>query len=464
LVLKRSFLLLFIICSSAISIYAQAKKTTWTLEECLNYATLNNIAVRQADLAQKISQNTYLQSKLNVLPTVSTNAAYSFDFGYSINPTNYTFVQQNSQIFSPSGQANLNLFMGLQQINTIKKDKYDLLGYNSDYLNSINTTALNVTNLFLQVVLNKELIKVAQKQVDISQSQLDVARARIKAGTLAETAVYDFEAQLARDQATLIGQRNSEEISLLALQIALQLPDQQGFDIIVPEINIGSVMTFDKLNVREVYQFALQNQPSVKAAQARVMSALYAMKVAKGTLSPTFSVSYNVRDNYFNKATSNPTYTFNNGVLTIIPGAPIDFKNQFDQNLSHGVTFNMSLPIFTGWQRMTAVNNARLQYKIQEMNVENANNSLRKDVYQAYANAKGNAETYVANLKALESQKMAYETAKKRFDAGMAAAYELQQAQDNLARTESNTIQAKYNYIFSVKVLDFYQGKAITLN
>ena len=462
--MKRSLLLLFIICSAAISVHAQPPKTTWTLEECLKYATQNNIAVRQADLAQKISKNTYMQSKLNVLPTVSANASYSFDFGYSINPTNYTYVQQNSQIFSPSGQVNLTLFSGLQQVNTIKKDKYDLLGYNSDYLNSINTTALNVTNLFLQVVLNKELVKVAQKQVNISQSQLDVARARIKAGTLAEAAVYDFEAQLARDQASLISQQNGVDIALLALQIALQLPDQQSFDVILPDISVGSVMAFDKMNVREVYQYALQNQPSVKAAQARVMSSLYSLKVAKGTLSPTFSVSYNVRDNYFDKATSSPTYSFSGGVLTVIPGEHVNFKDQFNQNLSHGISFNMSLPIFSGWQRMTSVANARLQYKIQELNAENANNSLRKDVYQAFANARGNAETYVANLKALDSQKMAYETAKKRYDAGLAAAYELQQSQDNLARTESNAVQAKYNYIFSVKVLDFYQGKTITLN
>jgi outer membrane protein len=113
---------------------------------------------------------------------------------------------------------------------------------------------------------------------------------------------------------------------------------------------------------------------------------------------------------------------------------------------------------------MTAIANAKLQYKIQTLNIDNANNNLRKDVYQAFANAKGNAETYVANLKALESQRMAYQTAQKRYDAGLAAAYELQQVQDNLARTESNAIQAKYNYIFSVKVLDFYQGKTITLN
>ena len=113
---------------------------------------------------------------------------------------------------------------------------------------------------------------------------------------------------------------------------------------------------------------------------------------------------------------------------------------------------------------MTNIANAKLQYTIQQLNVENANNNLRKDIYQSYTNAKGNAQNYVANLKALESQRMAFETAQKRYDAGLAAAYELQQVRDNLSKTESSTVQAKYNYIFSVKVLDFYQGKPITLN
>lgn len=487
--MKPPILLLILVLAAGMSAHAQVQKSTWTLEDCLRYATQNNIAVRQADFNQKISKNTYIQSKINLLPTVSANASYAFDFGYSINPTTYTYSQQNSQIFSPSGQVNLNLFTGLQQINTIKKDKFDLLAYNSDYLNSINSTALNVTNLFLQIVLNKELVKAAQKQVNISQSQLDVTKAKIRAGTLAEASVYDFEAQLARDQATLIGQQNAVDIANLALQIALQLPDnpdQHAFDIIVPELNVGSVMGFDKISAHEIFQYALQTQPSIQAAKARVMSALYSMKVAKGTLSPTLSVSYGIRDNYYDKATNTsieptlaspgsgtPVYITTTSGTDIIGfnrvgyqylNTPISLQDQFKQNLSHSISFNASIPIFSGWQRMTNVANAKLQYKIQELNVENANNNLRHDVYQAYANARGYAETYVANLKALESQRMAYETAKKRYDAGLAAAYELQQVQDNLARTESNAIQAKYNYIFSVKVLDFYQGKQITLN
>jgi outer membrane protein len=462
--LKRIVLSLSLIIFTIGFCYAQPQMKAWTLEECLKYAIDSNIAVQQADLNRRVYENTYVQSKLNVLPTVSVNSSYAFNYGYSINPTNYTFIKQNSQSFLPSGQGNLNLFMGLQQINTIKKDKYDLQAASSDYLNTINNTVLNVTNLFLQIVLNKELVKAAQKQVDISQSQLDVMKAKIKAGTMAETAVYDFDAQLARDQAAVITQQNTNSISILALQIALQLPGLLAFDVIVPDINIGSVMSFEHLNPHDIYEYALKNQPSIRAAQARVESALFSIKIAKGALSPVFSLSYNGRDNYFNQATTSPSYTFTNNMLNIIPGEPQSFKSQFNQNVANNVSFNMSLPLFTGWQRMTAIANAKLQYKIQQLNVESADNALQQNVYQAYANAKGYAQAYSANLTALESQQKAYDVAQKRYDAGLAAAYELEQTRDNLARSESNAIQAKYNYIFSVKVLDFYQGKPITLN
>lgn len=464
--MKRLKIFFFFIFAANSLLYSQkeAERQRWTLEDCLHYAAANNIAVRQAELTRKVSQNNYFQSKMNVLPTISTNVSYGFNFGYSIDPTTYTYAKENSQTLMPTGQANLNLFMGLQQINTIIKDKYDLSASTNDYQNSINNTALNVTNLFLQIVLNKELVKAAEKQADFSQSQLDVAKARIKAGTLAETSIYDFEAQLARDQAALVSQKNNEELARLALQIALQVPEQKDFDVIIPDINIGSTLNFDHQSPAEVYQFALQNQPSVKAAQARVSSALYSLRIAKGALSPVFSLSYNVRDYYYNKAV-NSSYSYSpNPPYIVATETPVSASTQFQQNLANAVSFNMNLPLFSGWQRMNAIANARLQYQIQQLNVDNASNNLRHDVYQAYANAKGNAQSYTANIKAYDSQRMAYETAQKRYDAGLAAAYELQQQKDNLVRAETSTIQAKYNYIFSVKVLDFYQGKPITLN
>jgi outer membrane protein len=476
--LRRIFAAI-ILCLSAIHLPAQQApyKTIWTLEDCITYATQNNISVVQADLYKRISKNTYLQSKLNLLPTITANAGYNFNYGNSIDPTTYTYIQQNSQSFSPNVQANLNLFTGLQQINTIKKNKYDVLAYIFDYSAAINNTVLNVTNLFLQVVVNKELIKAAQKQVDISQSQLDVQKARIQAGTMAETSIYDFDAQLARDQASLISQQNAEFISIVTLKIALQLPDTQAFEVIVPEINIGSVMTFDNLNPSEIYRYALSTQPVIQAAEARTTSAQYSIKIAKGTVSPTIYMSAFSHDNWFNLATQPGQVTNQQEFFYATNGTPlgyinipsyatkpISFADQFKNDLANGFSFNISIPILTGWQKMTNIANSKLQYQIQKLNLESAKNGLQKDIYQSYANAKGNAESYSANLKALDAQQKAYETTNKKYDAGLATNFDMELSKSNLARSESNAIQAKYNYIFSVKVLDFYQGKPITLN
>ena len=485
----KRILAAIILCLTAIHLSAQqpVAKATWSLEDCIRYATDNNISVKQADLYRRISKNTYLQSKLNLLPTITANAGYNFNYGNSINPTTYTYTQQNSQSFSPTLQGNLNLFTGFQQLNNIKKDKYDLMAYSFDYSATVNNTVLTVTNLFLQVVVNKELVKVAQKQAGLSQSQLDVQKSRIRAGVMAEASVYDFDAQLARDQATLISQQNAETISNITLKIALQLPDNAPFDIIIPDVNIGSVMAFTNLDPHEIYRYALTTQPVIQAAEARATSARYSVRAAKGAVSPTIYMSAFSHDNWFNLATqptnityslaaasaSKPIFSDLSSAPTIVgydrlqisyTNKPISFSDQFKNNLANGFSFNMNIPIFTGWQKMTTIANSKLQYKIQQLNVETAKNNLMKDIYQSYANAKGNAESYSANLKALDAQQKAFETTTKKFNAGLATSFDLELSKSNLAKSESNTIQAKYNYIFSVKVLDFYQGKPINLN
>ncbi|MBS1617437.1 MAG: TolC family protein [Bacteroidetes bacterium] len=476
----KRLLALFILCMPVLLSYAQQAaptRTLWTLEECLHYASENNISVLQADLYKRMSQNNYLQSKLALMPTISANASYNFNFGNSINPTTYNYVKQNSQSFSPNLQGNLNLWTGLQQIHNIEKNKYDLQATSFDLSAAVNNTVLNVTNIFLQLVVNKELVKVAQKQVDISQNQLDQQSAKIRAGTMPESSIYDFQAQLARDQASLSTQKNAEMISNITLKIALQLPDDQAFDIITPEINVGSVMTFDNVSAHDIYQYALGTQPTIQAAQARVTSAMYSIKIAKGALSPTISLSAFTHDNWFNLATQPGSAVIQQQVIysptgvelgyipyTTYSTRSVDFPTQFKNNLANGFSFNLSVPILSGWQRMTNMANSKLQMQMQKLNLQTVRNNLERDIYQSYANAKGNAETYSANLKALEASEKAFETANKRYTAGLATNYDLEISKSNLSRAQSSAVQAKYNYIFSVKVLDFYEGKPITLN
>jgi outer membrane protein len=465
----------------ALTTNALPTPTSWGLDQCIDHALKNNIQVKIYDLTRQTTVNNYLQSKISLLPTLSSDASYSFNFGNSVNPTSYQYQQVNSQSMSLGLTGNLNLFTGLQQINNIQRTKQDLLAAGYDLGSTMNTTALTVANYFLQVVLNKELVTSSTRQVDLSQAQLDIAKSKVKAGTLAEAVLYDFEAQVSRDNATLISQQNTLNISLLTLKIALQLPDQNDFDIAVPEINMGRAMEVSSSSAQTIYDYAAQRQPSIQAAEARVKSAAYSIKYAKGALSPTFSMGFSLRSNYYNQSNRatggydtiwSPIFTAPSAAglagfsPNLIPKSSekIPIGDQLNTNLTKSINFSMNLPLFSGWKRMTAIANSKLQYQIQSLNVESAKNTLRKDIYQAHANARSNQQSYVANTSTLASQRKAYEAAQKRYAAGLGTTLDLQQSQTNLAKAESAAIQAKYNYVFSAKVLDFYQGKTITLN
>lgn len=479
-------LLTVFICSVS---FAQQDETSWTLEQCLKWAAANNIQIKQAELSAKIAKNTYLQSKLNLLPTISGDGSYGFNFGNSINPTTYSFSQTNSQSASMGLSGNLPLFTGLQQIHNIGKTKADLEANKYDYENTINNTALNITNLFLQIVVNKELEKVAEKQLEISNEQLDRAKKQALAGTLAEASIFEFEAQKARDEASLTNAQNNVEINLLSLKIALQIPDKNNFNIAVPDLKADNLQDLAKLSANGIYEYALNNQPSIKSSEARLKSAQYTEKIALGSLSPTISLGASVRSNYFSQnykygAVQYKFVDYGTPIFSTATGTPgagdvigydrltlsreqlgvTPFSQQLKDNLTKAVNINLSVPIFSGWKKMTNIQNSKLQQQISSLNLEASKNTLRQDVLRAYTTAKSAAESYFANLKAYESSKKSLDAFEKRFSVGLSNNFELQQARTNLVRAESQMIQSKYTYLLDLKILDFYQGKPITLN
>ncbi len=440
---------------SPFSTFSFAQKR-WTLQSCIEYAVQNNVQIKQAELYEKIAVNNTLQSGLNLLPTINSGANYNFSFGNSIDPTTYSYINSNSQSLTTNLNANLTLINGFQKINTILKNVADYKASKYDKENTVNNTALQLTNYFLQILLNKELLKTTEKQVDISESQLSRAKSQTKSGTLAESGLYEFEAQLARDKATMIQTRNTVTLSLLQLKLALQLNDSIDFDIELPSVTENMAVNFETLNASDIFNTAVYNQPSIKSAQAKVKSALFTKRIALGSLSPTISANFSMSDNYFNKATR---------VVSVVPYVtePVGFNDQFKNNFSKVVGFNLSLPILAGWSRMNNIANSKIQVQIRSYELDNQKNKLRQDIQQAYNNAKAAQESYVANDKSATAARKSFEAYQKRFDVGLANTFELQQARTNLLRAESQLIQAKYTYVLDLKILDFYQGKPISL-
>jgi outer membrane protein len=438
----------------------------WTLEKCIDYAFKNNIQVRQAEITSQVAKNDNLQSKLNLLPSIEGNVNFSNNFGNGFNPQTYSFAEGNSQSLQTSLQAGMPIFTGLQQMYNIERTKYDLLASKFDYENARRTIALNVASSYLQILLNKEILNVAERQKQLSQAQLSTTGAKIKAGSLPETSGFEIESQLARDEANLVAAHNAVDLAMLALRQLLQLTDEK-FEIDSPDVKFENVEDVAALSSVAIYQSALSTQPSIMSAEARLKSANASRKIAYGALSPTISIFGNISAGYFSqdrKYAYSDTTIFGITIPRSVELGPKPFTESLRDNFRKVVGVSLNVPLFSRWQRVTNIQNAKLQMQIRDLQLESSKNQLRVDIEQAYTNARAAVQSYVANRKSTETAGKSYNAFEKRYSAGMLGAYELQIAKNNLAVAESEMIKAKYTYVFRLKVLDFYQGKPITLN
>ncbi len=438
----------------------------WSLEKCINYAFEHNIQVRQAAVTAQISKNDNLQSKLNLLPTVDASVNFSNNFGNGFNPQTYSFAQGNSQSLQGSLQGSLPVFTGLQQMFNIQRTKYELLASKFDYENAQRNIALSVASAYLQILLNKEILNVAEKQKQLTLEQKATLQSRISAGSLAETAGYEVESQLARDEANIVAAQNAVDLTMLSLRQLLQIADEK-FEIEVPEVKLEDVEDVSSLSSQSIYQGALATQPSIMSAQARVQSANASRKMALGALSPTISVFANLSTGYFSQD-RNYAIRYDTVLGFAIPSQQDIGAKPFDQSLRDNfrkvIGVGLSIPLFSRWQRVTNIQNARLQMQIRELQLEGNKNQLRTDIEQAFTNTKAAVQSYYANKKSLETANKSYDAFDKRYNAGMLGTFELQQSKNSLAVAESEMIKAKYTYVFRLKVLDFYRGKPLTLN
>ncbi|HEY0261906.1 MAG TPA: TolC family protein, partial [Chitinophagales bacterium] len=358
------FFLVFFSCSFA--------QNAWTLQQCIQYSIAHNIQIVESEIQEKIAKNNLLQSQLNLLPTASTSSGYTFTYGYSLNAA-FQFIPGSSQQFQlPSLSTNLTLINGLQKVNTIHKSNADLQAAGFDKQNSIQTTTLQLTNYFLQVLLNKELLSIAQSQLDISTADLNRGKDKLKTGTMAESELYQLETTEATNKVSLVQAEKNLVISLLQLKISLQLPDSIAFDVVVPNITDDMLTDIGQQNESDLYSEAVYNQPSIRSAQAKVASAIYSHKIALGTLSPTISLGYSMG-----------TY-YNNESKNFATGDLIPFHSQITNNLQKQVAFNLSMPIFQGWTRMNNISNTKLQRQIQELELNKVKNQFRQDIQQAF--------------------------------------------------------------------------------
>jgi len=449
----KKFFSIIITCLIVSQAPILAQKQNWSLEECIRYAIDNNIQIKQQTLQTRFQRNALELSKLSLLPTINGQATHNYSFGRALDETTYEFTKdQNIQSNSFYVGGNMNLYNGLQNYNTIQKNKYEVLAGELDLQKIKDNIALNIALAYLQILLNNELVQATQNQLSITEQQIEKTKKMVDAGSLARGNLLQIEAQAAGEELQLINIGNQLEISYLNLTQMLELQTPEGFSIITPDIQLdtNSVITGE---VNEIFSQALGVRPEIKSAEMKLSSSEYDLKIASGARSPQLLMNHSFSTRYSDIARK-PSNLLED----------YKFAKQLDDNINYGVGLTMRIPILNGWQVNKNISNSKLNLENSYYTLENEKKQLYKNIQQSYADAKAALKKYTASIKAVASMEESFRYTEQKFNVGMITPVDYNAAKTQLLNAQSDMSQAKYEFIFKTKVLDFYKGMPLNLN
>lgn len=425
----------------------------WSLEKCIDYAFDHNLTIKQSQLDVLIADQDLHQSKLNMAPSFNASVGQNFGWGRSPDPsTNLYVTQQSNQTFFGLS-TDITLFQGLQQINNKRQKDFEYLAqkYDSDKIK--NDISLNIALGYLTILFNLELVNNAQRQLDISEDQMTRTGKQVEAGALARGILFDVQAQAASDEANLVSVKNNLLLSFLDLMQLLDIEASEKFDIEKPKLDITGTPTL--LPPEMIFNKAVDIMPEIKSAEYRVEGAERSLARAKGYNSPRLYAQGNYGTNYSDRIRTDPTDL----------GSPtIPFNQQFTDNRNGSFYIGLSIPIFNGYQVSTNVKKSRIYVESAQLYLQNQKNVLRKNIEQAYADAIAAYQTYHARNKSVESFNESFKYTEEKFNVGMVNATDYNVSKIQLSSAESDLAASKYDYIFKVKILDFYLGRSLSLS
>ncbi|MDR3219171.1 MAG: TolC family protein [Dysgonamonadaceae bacterium] len=437
--------LLFIFCS--FTNYAQGSR--WTLEECIRYALEHNITIKQLELQKKSSEVDLNTAQNSRLPNLSSSLGQNWNFGRTqIQSGLYENQSQSNTSFSIS--SSVPLFTGFRIPNEIARNELDLKAAVQNLEKAKEDLALNIASLFLQVLFNKELLKINEEQLALSRYQVERTKELVRYEKVPAAQMSDIEAQVANEEVSVIQADNNLKLALLDLKQSLELEQSLEFDILTPEL--GDVITDNMASIQApqaVFESAVQTKPAIKAQEFRVESAEKTLKIAESGYYPNLNLSLGYGTNYFFQ------YSSDNVNKTL--------SDQLKNNGGEYIGFSLSIPIFNRFSVRNQVRNARINIENQQWTLENTKKTLFKEIQTAYQNALAAQEKYKASGKAIKAASESFSSASARYESGKSSVFEFNEAKTRLIKSQSEEIQAKYDYIFRTKILDFYNGIPIKL-
>jgi outer membrane protein len=431
----------------------------WSLEECINHAYEHNLTIKQSQLDVLSADVDLKQSKLNLIPSLNAGVSENYNWGRNLDPqTNLYDTKQASQFYT-NLNSEITLFNGLQQINNIKQKEYDQMAkkYDSDKIR--NDISLYIAGGYLSILFNIELVANAQRQVDISKEQISRTEKQVEAGSLARGSLYDIQAQNASEEANLVTAKNNLLLAYLDLMQLLDIEATTDFDIEKPQLDIVGTPTL--LPPEMIFNKAVEIMPEIKSAEYSVQSAERSLAIAKGMRSPRLYATGQYGSTYSNQIFN---YSINPETGDLTQEGVKSFSNQMDDNRFGSLFFGLQIPIFNGYQVSSNVKKSMIYKEAVDINLEQEKLTLRKNIESSYADAIAAYQTYIARKKSVESFIESFKYTEEKFNVGMVNSTDYNVAKIQLSTAESELASAKYDYIFKVKILDFYLGRSLSLH
>ncbi len=473
--MKKLIIFLFII--AGISAQSQAKK--WTLKECVDYALEKNINIKQAELDLDQSEINKKDAFGNFLPTFNTSASHSWNIGLNQDLTTGLLRNQTTQQSSFGVSSNVDIFKGLQNINRMHVANLEILSSQYQLENMKNDISLFVANSFLQVLFNKEQIKVLNSQLEVTTKESERTRELIDAGVLPSGDLLEVQATLSSQEQQLVVAENALFLSKISLAQLLLITDYENFDISDTDYLVPIADILNK-SPESIYEKSKETRKEILIAETNAQIAEKELKISKGAQQPSLFGYYNysTRASFsdqivgFELDQNNPTQQIGavetTGDAVVAPnfnaivGGPDSLFDQFSLNDGHSLGLQLSIPIFNGFAISNNVKRNQINVERSQYLLEQEELNLESTVYQAFNDAKGALKTYEAAVKTLSAREQAFDYSKERYNVGLLNAFDFSQSQNQYVAAQSEVVRTKYDFIFKLKVLEFYFGIPIT--
>ena len=416
----------------------------WSLDSCIAYALENNYTVKQTLLELESKKVQLHTTKMSVLPSISASAGQGIDFGRGTTATG--LIENNSQTTTSFGVGmHLPLFQGLRIYHQTQADKLNLQAATEDLNKTKENIEISVAAYYLQVLLCKEILQIADNQLEISQSQVQRIEELVKNEKLSQAELYAAKSTLANDELAVTEANNNLRLALLDLSQLMNVKNTIAFDVEdYPKDDLTSDLPPLSTSIDDIINNSLQKRPAIKAALFRIEKSEKDIKISQSLYYPSLNFSASYGTGYY--------HAFQGALSEVTIPLGTQLKNHSQEQLS----VSLNIPIFNRFSTSDGVKQAKIALKSQEIGLEEIKNNIIKEIEQAYTNAIASQDKYTAAQKAVEATAIAFEYEEVKYNAGTSTHYEYTDAKMKHQRALSQLIQAKFDYLFRMRVLSFY--------